>query len=173
MATTGADQTRAGDDRDDGHWRWQFGVTVVLLAVVTLIGVFLLTKAASDDIVWQRRLYVYGTFEPMAFAAIGWLFGRELHRGEAKLAKASAEQARKDEATAREEAAGATKRETELRGKVEAAKVAARQIEGAAAQPVRPRGGGAAPVGLDDEDDEAATAARPPSVSALLDELFS
>jgi hypothetical protein len=99
------------------------------MVIATVYLVFaLLTYLRADDqgtseAVWSRQVVVLHGIEALAFTAVGWLFGREVHRGEAESAKKQAEAAqgeahqaraesqaaRADEIAARERAADAEK----------------------------------------------------------------
>jgi hypothetical protein len=105
----------------DGR-KWVFTALVVvgLVAAVTgfavLLGLLASDAEAPASEVWQRRLYLFGTIEALAFTGVGWLSGREVHRErsasaqrEAGLAvqQAAAERSRAD----RESAAAADGRQ--------------------------------------------------------------
>jgi len=80
---------------------------MVVVGLLLAFAVFVLAMtmmAKGDDIVWQRRVYLFGAVEAIVFTAVGWLFGREVHRGEARVARAEAEASRQDAAEAREDA---------------------------------------------------------------------
>lgn len=73
----------------------------LIVAVVVVIAygalVFVLWQVVGDEeIVWGRRLVLFGGVEALVFAAVGWLFGREVNRGAAEQAKDATEQARKE-----------------------------------------------------------------------------
>jgi hypothetical protein len=76
------------------------GVTIVALAALGAFLVFLLNHADDGGGVWDRYLYLYSGLEAIAFAGVGWLFGREVHRAQAETA-----QQRADEQTKRADAA--------------------------------------------------------------------
>lgn len=85
-------------------WSWQFWVVVGLLVAFGALALVMLLSADSSDAIWQRRIYVYGSVEAVVFAAVGWLFGREVSRAEVNTVKASEVQARKEAHVARSEA---------------------------------------------------------------------
>jgi len=90
---------------DGARWSWQFTVAVVLLlGFAVLVAVMVVAAGAPDDKVWERRVYLFGAVEAIVFTAVGWLFGREVHRTAVDTAKQDAEGAREDAAAARDEA---------------------------------------------------------------------
>lgn len=62
-------------------------VAVASLIVFTITAVYLLRRVSSTDLAWSRRVYVFGALEAIAFAAVGWLFGKEVHRERAEAAE--------------------------------------------------------------------------------------
>lgn len=68
------------------------GVSLVAFLALAL---YLLVDIEAAELTWSRRVYVFGAVEAVAFAGVGWLFGREVHRERAEVAEdraASAEQ---------------------------------------------------------------------------------
>ena len=59
------------------------------------------TNPATNEIVWTRLVYLFSGVEGIAFAAAGFLFGREVNRARAETAEARAksEQRRADRAS--------------------------------------------------------------------------
>lgn len=96
MTQPTADKKPSPPATDDKHWAQQFWVTVAMLVVLGALGTGLLITANVSDNVWQHRAYVYGTLEAIVFTAVGWLFGREVHRGEAVTAKTDAAASKQD-----------------------------------------------------------------------------
>jgi hypothetical protein len=86
------------------RWSWQFWVAVALVVAFVALAVAMLGLADGSDQAWQRRVYVFGAVEAVVFTAVGWLFGREVHRAEAETAKSDAADAKREAETAREEA---------------------------------------------------------------------
>jgi len=79
-------------------------VVVALLIGFAALVVVMLIAARGNDVVWQRRVYLFGAAEAIVFTAVGWLFGREVHRAEAESARKDATDAKQDAASARDEA---------------------------------------------------------------------
>ncbi len=70
----------------------------ILAIFVTLVfiafGVFLVVNANTADATeWERWVYVFGAAEAIAFAGIGWMFGREVNRQRAEEAEGQAQKA--------------------------------------------------------------------------------
>ncbi|ADD27261.1 hypothetical protein [Meiothermus ruber] len=65
---------------------------VVLLGFAALV-VYMLGLLTADETTWGRALYLFAGVEAIAFAAAGYLFGREVHRARAEQAEARAHHA--------------------------------------------------------------------------------
>jgi len=80
--------------------------TALLIVFVALVVVMVLSSNASDS-AWKNLVYVFGSVEALVFTAVGWVFGREVHRAQAAAAEATAEDAKQQaqtEATRAQEA---------------------------------------------------------------------
>ena len=108
--------------------------SAVLIAFIVFC-VFLVlnadTKNASE---WERWVYVFGAAEAIAFAGLGWVFGREINRERAVNAEESA-------AEAHEEAKDEKAKGAALAGLVKGAQAAPPGGD------LEPMGPGAAPAG--------------------------
>jgi hypothetical protein len=132
------------------QWNRQYAVTIALLIGFAVLVAVMIWLAGGDDRVWQRRVYLFGAVEAIVFTAIGWLFGREVHRSSAETARRDAETAKHEAEVARTEAKEGAVQAAAAEQKVNAVRAAAR-----AAQPSS-RGGpqdvsgnrGAAPIDL-------------------------
>jgi hypothetical protein len=93
----------------------------VLVAVGVVFGTFLVLNADADEAVWDRYVIVFGAAEALVFAAAGWLFGREVHREEARNAQEERKQAEGAAAAAMEEAARQQERGRTLLAEVQSA----------------------------------------------------
>src|SRR5215212_6276137 len=90
--------------QDGSKWAWQFVVTILLLlAFAVLVIVLTISADTGDETTWQRRVYLFGAVQAIVFTAVGWLFGREVHRSAAESAKDDADAAKQDAAVARDE----------------------------------------------------------------------
>jgi len=103
--SAGADPSGRGRLARAADW-WKDPLAAVV-AIGSLVGfavlVFYLVRHVGDtELAWSRRIYIFGAVEAITFAAVGWLFGREVHRQQAQVAEERAEQAeeRASDATA-------------------------------------------------------------------------
>lgn len=68
-------------------------LAIVILACLAILIIFLLGQANAEDPIWQRYIYLLSGVEAIAFAAAGYLFGREVNRGRAEEAQRRADNA--------------------------------------------------------------------------------
>jgi hypothetical protein len=68
-------------------------VTIAFAVFATYLVVNADTKNQTE---WQHWVYIFGSVEAIAFAAVGWVFGKEVNRERAEKAEDSAKTARKD-----------------------------------------------------------------------------
>lgn len=137
--------TKSSQSQTDGaKWTWQFMVAVgLLLAFAALDVVMLFMANTGTEIVWQRRVYLFGCVEAVVFTAVGWLFGREVSRSAAESAKQEASEAKQDATDARAEAkkktddaATAAQKEAEERARAQAVASVIQHSELAGATPI-------------------------------------
>jgi hypothetical protein len=112
MSTTTTSATAGQGDDDPAvaptspvPWKWLYILSVVLIGLFFIGGIAMIALADTPEAVWRNRFAVYSGFQAIVFTAVGWLFGREVHRGEAAVAKASEAQAKEGERAATQEAA--------------------------------------------------------------------
>lgn len=89
-------------------------VAVLLGFVVLLVYLFGISSTADEQL-WNRAIFLYGGAEAVAFAAAGFLFGREVHRERAEKAEQRADDQARAAASAQKEATDATARGQALR----------------------------------------------------------
>jgi type VI protein secretion system component VasK len=81
-------------------------IVVVAIAVLIIYIVFIILNwnevDTDNDATWVRRIMLLGGIEAIAFAAAGWLFGREVGRESAAKAEAAKDKAE----TAKDKAQG-------------------------------------------------------------------
>jgi hypothetical protein len=80
-------------------------VTVVLVLAFGVLIAFLLSEVGVSQSSWERYVYLLSGVEAVVFAAVGWLFGKEVHREQAQKAEAKAEDASAKHVVAASEAA--------------------------------------------------------------------
>jgi hypothetical protein len=168
------DKPAGGDQRTNDHWRPLFVVTMALLvAFGVLIVVMMATADTDSEIQWQRQVFLFGAAEAIVFTAVGWLFGREVHRTEAISARKDAEEAKKTAEQSAEEAKAANQ---EAATKAEEAAV--ERTKGAAVKAARRsmggdgRQGGAGAAQVVGMDGGGAPAGDAVSLARMVDELW-
>lgn len=73
------------------------GFALVVLAAFGVLAYYLVDHAdTTKQQEWERLVYVFGAVEAIAFAAIGWVFGREVNRERAEKAEDRAETAEEE-----------------------------------------------------------------------------
>ncbi len=170
--TTGVVPSLATVDR----WLPQFIVTVVLLVgFAGLVGFMLAAAGTSSSDGWERRIYIFASAEAIVFTSVGWLFGREVHRSEAKTAKKDAETAKGEKADAEKDAKVANDKASEKTAEAAAERAKGKAVKalvqsGAADLVVTPvsDGGAARPVGLNDPE----PILQPSPLRRLVDDLW-
>jgi hypothetical protein len=80
-------------------------VTAALIAAFAALIAFLLSEVGASQASWERYVYLLSGVEAVVFAAVGWLFGKEVHREQAEKAEANAEEATTKHLAAATEAA--------------------------------------------------------------------
>jgi ABC-type transport system involved in cytochrome bd biosynthesis fused ATPase/permease subunit len=75
-------------------WQWQLLVAALLLVVFVAIGVLMIITADTSDSIWKNRITIFSAFQSLVFGAVGWLFGREINRVPAEVARADAQEAK-------------------------------------------------------------------------------
>jgi hypothetical protein len=107
MAVT-TDDKKNSSPSTDGRATLAAVVTIVSLLALLLAVLYLASATGASDLAWTRLVYALTPIETIAFAAVGWLFGREVHRQQAQKAEARAEQAETRADQAQSEAVNAT-----------------------------------------------------------------
>ena len=77
-------------------WRWQFFMATALIVAFAVLAAFMLSWANAPDAVWKNRMFVFSSVEAIVFTAVGWVFGREVHRTQVEAARKDADDARED-----------------------------------------------------------------------------
>jgi hypothetical protein len=71
----------------------RIAVTLGVLVALGVFVTFLVQNIGMEELRWGRFMYLYNGLEAIVFAAVGWLFGREVHRAQATAAETRAQQA--------------------------------------------------------------------------------
>ncbi|OGO05722.1 MAG: hypothetical protein A2Z76_00465 [Chloroflexi bacterium RBG_13_56_8b] len=74
-------------------------VAFVILVIFGFFAYFMLGKTGAEETEWTRSVYVFSGIEAIAFAAAGFLFGKEVHRAQAEKADDRAAQAQQQATT--------------------------------------------------------------------------
>jgi hypothetical protein len=156
----------------------QIGFAIGLTALFIVLVVIMLASAHDADTVWQKKVYIYGSVEAVVFTAIGWVFGRQVQRGQVAAAEANAADAKKeakDSAAKAEEAqqqtqivqAESAERQAHVAELATAVRIVA--LAPVAGPPVPPdaQPGVARDVGFGDDEPRTAQTALSPQLAAL------
>jgi len=86
-----------------------FGLQKFVLAILIFLAylifiVYMLYESKTTDLAWTRMLYLFSGLEAIVFAALGYVFGKDVHRIRAEKAEERAEDAKKSEKDAKKEA---------------------------------------------------------------------
>lgn len=139
-----------GDKPANGKDRASLWIGAAVLVGFAVLVVYMFSLLASSETTWNRALYIFAGVEAIAFAAAGYLFGREVNRQRAESAERRASQA---EQTAAKAALRAV--EAETKGQSLRAVIQARAI-----------------VQLEDSDPRVRAAEEMNQLSRLAEELF-
>jgi hypothetical protein len=83
-------------------------VTVAAVLAYVIAVVLLWAKADhARDLTWARQTFLLAGIEAITFAAIGWLFGREINRARAERAEVAEQEAKSDADHAKTQASAA------------------------------------------------------------------
>jgi hypothetical protein len=92
-----ANQNQASEIRDVSLSALTFPNVIALIIIIGYIGflAYMMLKITSEiaDIAWTRATYILTGYEAVAFAATGYIFGKEVHRQQAENADERAEKA--------------------------------------------------------------------------------
>ena len=111
-------------------------ITIVLLAAFASFILYLIHKSNVAELRWDRLTYLFNGVEAIVFAAVGWLFGREVHRAQA----ASAEQRAGQERQRADQAQGqASQLSQDVIGERERGRALVQAVLTADQQPIRER----------------------------------
>lgn len=66
-------------------------VALVFLLAFLILTVLLYREVGQNELQWSRKVFLYGAVEAVAFAAAGYLFGKEVNRQRAESAEERAD----------------------------------------------------------------------------------
>jgi hypothetical protein len=90
---------------------WIGMLAIAGFAVLLLI---LLSHTSDAELPWSRKVYLFGAVEAVALAAVGYFFGKDVHRERAEQAENRAEAAQVSARTAEEKRSGTEQKLTDL-----------------------------------------------------------
>lgn len=76
-------------DKSGKDWV-SIGLGMAVLGGFAALVVYMFGLLTADETTWSRALYLFAGVEAIAFAAAGYVFGREVHRTRAEQAEARA-----------------------------------------------------------------------------------
>lgn len=92
MSKDTGDTTGGKDDKPTWNKDPLAGIiAVILLAAFAGLILYFLKHLDMAEPKWSRATYLFGSVEAIVFAAIGWLFGKEVHREQAQQAEERAD----------------------------------------------------------------------------------
>lgn len=136
----------ANHTEDSGKRDWRdslaAGVAVCGLLVFLILVILMFAQRGGSQTAWDRLVYLLTGVEAVAFAGAGWVFGKEVHRGEVQRAEnqVTTEKQRADQAQEDARHASETAQAERLRGARIAQAVETASAQARARQPAR-RGG--------------------------------
>lgn len=134
----------ANHTEDSGKRDWRDSLAAVVavcgLLVFLILVILMFAQRGGSQTAWDRLVYLLTGVEAVAFAGAGWVFGKEVHRGEVQRAEnqVKTEKQRADQAQEDARDANKTAQAERLRGAriAQAVQTASAQVR----QPAR-RGG--------------------------------
>lgn len=81
----------------------KFKLAILIFLVYIFFIVYMLIESGTKEIDWTRMLYLFSGLEAIVFAALGYVFGKDIHRIRAENAEEDAKQAKKETDKAKKE----------------------------------------------------------------------
>ena len=95
-------QNESGSSTGENLNKQKFSLAVIIFIAYMIFIIYLATKASVDDVLWTRLLYLFTGIEAIVFAALGYVFGKDINRVRAENAEKATEKAKKEEVKAKE-----------------------------------------------------------------------
>ena len=163
-------------------WRWLFwaAIAIVFAYVVFVLLAFVRADDKLPETDWSRSVYVLLGVEALAFTAVGWLFGREVHRGEAQEAQKHADEAKHVATLEKDRADTAKDAAAQERSRADAAQTKGRILAKAVHSLTEPEETGGGPGGGDERSPaggrtrgiDSPAAGSTQALRSIADELF-
>lgn len=80
---------------------------LIFIVYISFIAYLLYNTGLKDDLIWTRMLFLFTGIEAITFAALGYVFGKDINRKRAENAEKNADDAKKKEEKANKEAEAA------------------------------------------------------------------
>lgn len=173
MSVNGSSNRTAVDGDSGNHlpWGWQLAFACALFVMFIVLAVLMLVIADDGEAAaWERRVYVFGAVEALVFTAIGWVFGREVHRTDAQNAREDAKEANSEARDAREEAKSGSETAAAEREKGKAMVAAIDSVVATTASTAAARGGGG--IQSTGRESEAASTSGLTAIQSLAHKLY-
>jgi hypothetical protein len=121
---TNSDST-ANESKTNGEHGGFKTTAATIAAIVAIVGfavllIFMVGLIGAEEKVWTRASFLLNGVEAIAFAAAGFLFGKEVHREQAEKAEKRADDSGKQASDAEKRAADAEAKGTALVGIIKA-----------------------------------------------------
>ena len=104
-------------------------ISAVVLYIFWMLVKTMMGKTGAPDLEWNRAAYVFAGVEAIAYAAAGFIFGREVHRQRAEQAEQRAGTEQKRASTAEKKAVEETTKGKTLRQVIEAKRSRQEQVQ--------------------------------------------
>jgi len=104
-------------------------IAVAVLYIFWMLVKTMMGKTGATELEWNRAAYVFAGVEAIAYAAAGFLFGREVHRQRAEQAEQRAGTERQRASTAERKAVEETTKGKTLRQVIDAKKSRQEQVQ--------------------------------------------
>ncbi|WP_433811395.1 hypothetical protein [Flavobacterium johnsoniae] len=81
----------------------KFAAAIVLFIAYLIFIAYMLHESKTTELAWTRMLYIFSGLEAIVFAALGYVFGKDIHRIRAEKAEENEVKAKKEADTAKRE----------------------------------------------------------------------
>jgi len=82
----------------------KFATAILIFLAYLIFIAYMLHESKTTELAWTRMLYIFSGLEAIVFAALGYVFGKDIHRIRAEKAEERAEDAKRAEKDAKKEA---------------------------------------------------------------------
>lgn len=100
---TNQENNQSKNSVSDPFGSQKFKLAIIILVAYIIFIAFMLYESGKEDLIWTRMLYLFSGLEAIVFAALGYVFGKDIHRIRAEKAEENADQAKKETDKAKKE----------------------------------------------------------------------